>query len=323
MGRQVPLQEAVEHAYNALMDRVIDGELAGNSAEAYGRRLGAFAAYARAVGVKSTAEVDERLIRSWINSPLSAVSPGSRGRAGGPPADPTRRARQALMRIAVRIWASQGWVDPTVMPVEVIGRTPSRPPCPLTPAEARRLRRAGQQSPADTLLPALVALGMNGLNHTEIARLALDSYDDQTGAVTVTGRGGRTTRTVELDAEARRAVKAHVRALSRVKSLKERILDPSRCPLALPTAPRTHRSQVTATAVGQHLYRALEVGGITRDGVTPGSLQEYAANACYAHTNRVEDVAELMGFASLDAAMRLIDRTWQMSHAAAVRGQQD
>jgi hypothetical protein len=50
-------------------------------------------------------------------------------------------------------------------------------------------------------------------------------------------------------------------------------------------------------------------------------MQEYAANRCYALTNRVEDVAALVGMQSLDAAMRLIDPAWQASHAGTIRGQ--
>jgi hypothetical protein len=111
--------------------------------------------------------------------------------------------------------------------------------------------------------------------------------------------------------------------LHQVAKRRRTSLDPAVIPLALPSAPRTHRSHVTPTAVGPHLYRALQVAGINRTGVTPGSMQDYAANRCYALTNRVEDVAELLGLVSLDAARCYIDRDWQKTWADTIRERQD
>ncbi len=46
-------------------------------------------------------------------------------------------------------------------------------------------------------------------------------------------------------------------------------------------------------------------------GVQPKSVREYAANAVYATTQRIEAVAEHLGLTSYDTAARLIDRAWQ------------
>jgi site-specific recombinase XerD len=289
----------------------------------YERHLDTFARFLAAHGIESTGQVTARLVEAWVDAPISAVSPGSRGRAGQTPAPATRRSRQIPIRAALQVWAERGWVDPGLVPTRVISKRPVQEPCPLTPAEATRLRRAGQQSPADTLLPALVALGLAGVNNTEIARLTLDCYDPEAGILRVVGRGGRTSRSLPLDDHAHRVISGHIRALRRIRRLAPIISDPTRCPLALPTAPRTQRLEVKATAVGQHLYRALRLAGIARPGVTPGSLPEYAANVCYARTNRIEDVATLLGLVSLDAVMRLIDREWQGTHASTVREQRD
>jgi site-specific recombinase XerD len=317
----VTLHVARERAGEYLGERLAAGEVNQRSHDLYLRHVGVFLRYLTAQGMTDTSGITPRLVDAWVDAPISSASPGSRGRAGAAASLSTRRNRQVSIRGVMRDWATRGWVDEAVVPSRVIDRTPSQAPCPLTPAEAKRLRVAGQQSPADSLLPALVALGLAGVNHTEIARLTLDSYDSQAGSLTVVGRGERRTRVVELDAVARRQIDVHVRALGKVTHLQQRLTDPAWCPLALPTAPRTHRLEVSATAVGQHIYRALEIAGITRTGVTPGSLQDYAANACYARGNRIEDVAALLGFVSLDAAMRLIDRDWQAVHGDAVREQ--
>lgn len=181
---------------------------------------------------------------------------------------------------------------------------------------------AGQQSPADTLLPALVAMALAGASSTEIARLKVGDYVPEIQALRLGGRGQRAPRAAELDEHAARVLGAHVRALSKAAARRKFAFDPAVTPLALPTSPRTHRTRVDPTAVGQHMYRALHAAGIKRDGVTPGSMQEYAANRCYALTNRVEDVAALLGLKSLDAAMTYIDPTWQETWADTIRGQQ-
>jgi hypothetical protein len=75
--------------------------------------------------------------------------------------------------------------------------------------------------------------------------------------------------------------------------------------------------------VASNLKRTLAAAGVNRPGVTAGSLQAFAANACYARTQRVEDVAELLGRHSLDSAMAKIDLPWQLAWADHVRAMGD
>lgn len=70
-------------------------------------------------------------------------------------------------------------------------------------------------------------------------------------------------------------------------------------------------AESVAPTVSMNLSRGLKRAGITRVGVRPRSCREYAANAAYARTGRVEDVARHLGMASLDAAYRLLDEGWQ------------
>jgi hypothetical protein len=59
------------------------------------------------------------------------------------------------------------------------------------------------------------------------------------------------------------------------------------------------------------LSRALHRAGVTRVGVRPRSVREFAANRTYALTGRVEDVAHLLGLSSLDTAAHFVDHAWQ------------
>ncbi|MDQ3663628.1 MAG: hypothetical protein M3353_03080 [Actinomycetota bacterium] len=48
-------------------------------------------------------------------------------------------------------------------------------------------------------------------------------------------------------------------------------------------------------------------------------MREFAANRIYALTGRVEDVARLLGLASLDTAARFLDPSWQDRWGPTVR----
>jgi len=71
--------------------------------------------------------------------------------------------------------------------------------------------------------------------------------------------------------------------------------------------------------VSDNLGRALRYAGISRSGVRPKSVREYAANTVYAKTQRIEAVAEQLGLSSYDTAARLIDRSWQEMWGQTIR----
>jgi site-specific recombinase XerD len=315
------LEQAAAHVRELWAGRRHAGRLATRTETLYLRHLGTFLRYAAAHEVEDLDDLTAVLVSGWVDAPISAASPGSRARSGQPSADATRRGRQSVLRQVVGLWADRGWVDPDLVPTNVISKVAAQLPCPLTPAEAARLRLAGAQSAADTLLPALVAIALTGAANTEIARVNVADYDPDAAQLQLPGRGSDLPRAVPLDAHARRVLNAHVRALTKRAARLKIDLDPDTTPLALPTAPRTQRTKVEHTTVGQQLHRALKVAGIRRVGVTPGSMQDYAANQCYALTNRVEDVAALLGLVSLDAAMRSVDPVWQQTWGDTVREQ--
>lgn len=61
-----------------------------------------------------------------------------------------------------------------------------------------------------------------------------------------------------------------------------------------------------APTVSNNLGLALRHARIRRAGVQPKSVREYAANAVYAKTERIEAVAEQLGVPSYDTTARLI-----------------
>jgi len=87
--------------------------------------------------------------------------------------------------------------------------------------------------------------------------------------------------------------------------------DPSSVPLAMHKPLSAYPPSSVAPSVSMSLSRALHRAGVTREGVRPRSVREFAANRTYAQTGRVENVAELLGLSSLDAAAHFVDHQWQ------------
>jgi len=101
---------------------------------------------------------------------------------------------------------------------------------------------------------------------------------------------------------------AHLRRTSRAKKLD---WDPALVPLVLNRSADSYPVNSVAPTVSENLARALRHAGVSRAGVGPRSLREYAANATLATTGRIEAVAQQLGLSSYDAAARLIDPAWQ------------
>jgi hypothetical protein len=93
----------------------------------------------------------------------------------------------------------------------------------------------------------------------------------------------------------------------------------SSVPLALDHPVEHYSAASLSPMVASSLRRALDAAQVTRLGVSPVSIVQFAANAEYALTGRVEAVADLLGRRSLDLARRLIDPDWQVAWAPQVR----
>ncbi len=321
MVESVSLANGLAEVAAAWAERRAAGGLTPRTEQLYVRHLETFARFATASGVTSLADLTPGLCRAWVAAPVSAVSPGSRARAGQPVAAQTRRGRQGALRAAARIWVDRGWVDPALVPADVI--TPDRSPGPippLTPSEVARLRVAGRLSTADTVSPAAVELALAGAAQADIAAALVADFDPRAATLRLAGRGQSRPRVVALEPAAVATLDQRVDALRRAAARKRVEFDTGTAPLAMGQPLDRYQPQSLAPAVAHTLHRALRAAGIDRAGVRAGSLQSYAANRRYALTGRVEDVADVLGLRSLDAARRRLDADWQAAWADQIRG---
>jgi integrase len=200
-------------------------------------------------------------------------------------------------------------VDPTIG-LRVEGTTGSLVLCPLTPLEAQRLRAAGRTRPGDTVRPAAVTIALLGGSHGEIAAALISDVDFLGGRLRL-GRGTTGDRWVALDGIGGGVLQERLAVQKRAWRRRGQPWNPHSVPLAMPQPLSAYPPSSVAPSVSMSLLRALHRAGVTRAGVRPRSVREFAANRTYALTRRVEDVAQQLGLSSLDTAAHFVDHAWQ------------
>lgn len=275
----------------------------------YSQVFGSFVRYAEANSANAPDDVTSALCWRFVVAPV---------RGGRLPSTSTSRVRLTVTRVVFAAMASAGTVsiDPTTG-LRVTHQAVARVPIPLTPPEAKRLILTGCVSPGDTLRPATTALALAGATHAEIAGAVVSSFRPDEATLTLgEGHGARLVtvppQLVDIFLRRSRNQQAYWRRRGQP-------WDPELVPLALNRPARSYPMNSVAPTVSNNLSRALRHAGIHRAGVQPKSVREYAANAVYATTMRIEAVSEQLGIPSYDTAARLIDRVWQEQWGNTVR----
>ena len=274
--------------------------------------LQSFARYAAANGVLTCDAVHSSLCTGFVNAAVP--------RHGAPMAA-TRRFRLTVVRETFRVLngvcaVAENPADGLSIETEV-GERP-RTQVPLTPSEVGRIRASGRMNAQDTLRPAAVTAALLGASHREIFELVVAHVDLDHAQIHL-GAARKNSRRLPLDENDMLALQARMAAQEH--SWRRRGLDwrPNTVPLASRSEASEYPSASIAPTVSTNLSRALHRAGVARRGVRPRSLREYAANRTYALTERVEEVARVLGLSSLDTAMTFIDPGWQAKWAVVVR----
>ncbi len=290
--------------------RVRVDELTTGSADRYLRVFESFTRYAKARGVLGSDAVLPATCSDFVDAALVRhVAPSTS----------TRRFRLTVIRDAflVLMEADLASSDPT-RDLHVKWRVAQRAVCPLTPAEGRRVCIAGRTRPTDTLRPAVVVLALAGGSHREISEGVVADVNVDQARLRLRGTSGAE-RWRALDLAAVATLRERIVAQRLIWRRLRRAWDPLVVPLAMYRPLSEYPTRSVAPTVSMNLSRALQRAGVTRAGVRPLSVREYAANRIYALTGRVEDVADHLGMASLDTAAGFLDASWQDRWESAVR----
>ncbi len=307
MGPDWPAELAVANKWWELSVRA--GNLRPSTRARYEQVLYSFRDYGVSFQVWSVKDVTAALCERFVWSPLRGYDPTSGA---------TARLRLTVLRSAFDVLVETGAVASNPTAGMQVSHTPAAfVPCPLTPPEVRRLLITGRLHPHDTLRPSTTALALCGARHSEIAGAVIADLDLESRLVRIGDRQGE--RRCPLPPEAIATFAARIVVLERAWRRRGLPLDAGTAPLALSRPVSTYPVNSVAPTVSGNLARALRSAGVGRPGIRPKSVREYAANALYARSGRIEAVAERLGFASFDAAAGLIDQGWQQRWGEAIR----
>ena len=323
MARTSSLHSSVALVQRLWLAEARAGAISSATAKDYTRELAAFRGFAETLGIHSLDSIDTELCRMWIAAPIRTTSRGSRSEDKNRPSTSTRRRRQTSLRRAVHFWLKKGLIAASPISDEVIRGHITQGSLPLTPPEVSQLRLSGRVGTRDNLRPAMVEAALAGASQQSIALLMMTSFDVTLGVLHIPGSRQTGERDLQLGPVGVAAMQARVTDLTRSTSRSRQAFDPASTPLLLSRGPGASRSANPSQVVASNLKRALAAAGVNRTGVTAGSLQAFAANACYARTHRVEEVAARLGLHSLDRAMTKVDHQWQAAWADHVRALDD
>lgn len=302
----IPLTTAVDTALTAWSTAQRAGSLSNSSFAVYARLLTSFQRFASAQGVTTLNDVDARVCSTWLIAPMPRPS-----RTPSRPSSATSRLRATVIRQAAQTWREAG-LDPAEIDLLFTSlRASPAAPRPLTPPEALALRRSSFLRPDRCVTSACVASLLAGATQTEAAHIVDTDYDPVLRTLRLAGRAFRRPRAVAVGPEGARAFDRRVALLREASRRHRAATDPPRQPLNLRRSLDDYAPAAVAPAIGNTISRSIHSAGIDRPHVTAGSLRDYAANRMFALTGRVEDVAQLLGLASLDRAQRLVDIEWQ------------
>ena len=313
------LADGAEAAFQRWNERQTAGLLAPATVALYRRHLEAFVSFAAAHGVEGFHELTASLCLAWIRS--IGVRPGgtTSGRSATAATPSTMRLRRVVLAAATEVWNKDGASLIGVVPDIVVARPHRGLAAPLTPSEVTLLRRATVAGSRDLTTPAAVAAALAGAAQSEIARLTLSDVDLDDATLHLFGRGRSGARRIRIGPAGLVTFEARLAEVARAARRTGSPGSALDAPLALRRPLDSYSPHAVAPAVASTLSRAMKRAGITRAGVRPGSLRDYAANRTYAITGRVEDVADVVGLASLDRARALVDPDWQAQWADAAR----
>ncbi len=287
-------------------------EMTPGSADRYLRVFESFTRYATARGVLGSDAVMPATCSDFVDAALVRHMA---------PSTSTRRFRLTVIRDAflALMDADLALSDPT-RDLHVKWRVAQRAVCPLTPAEGRRVCIAGRTRPTDTLRPAVVALALAGGSHREISEGVVADVNVDQARLRLRGTSGAE-RWRALDLAAVATLRERIVAQRLIWRRLSRAWDPLVVPLAMHRPVLEYPANSVAPSVSMNLSRALQGAGVSRAGVRPRSVREFAANRTYALTGRVEDVADHLGMASLDTAAGFLDHSWQDRWGPTVRSE--
>lgn len=284
--------------------QVADGTIGDTNTTKYAVMLRGFLAVLSRQGVTLVEQVTANHVLAWcrMRSP----------QANGEPNENTMRVRRSAARAFFETCACLGITDLNpAKTVEFPGRS-GRHVSAFTDNDIRQLQRISGSVLGDTRTPCALALVMSGASTQEMVGITVADVDLASGQFWAHG-GGYRSRDRWLPFQDQWCADA-IRA--RVAELRDAYGEDAH---GVWLIYKPHPSQPTPTrqaSAGVSLItRLLKKARVHNPGLTRAeSIREWLAAQVFAQTGSVEQVAERVGYASLDAAAHLVGYDWVATH---------
>jgi len=313
----LPLTDAVDLVCADLDRQAADGTITPATAYASVNSISRFGDYARAQGIATLTDVDQRLCELYVHS---RNTPGyGLIRVDGAPApsqSSTKHGRRHTLRVLFKTARALGLDDrdpaaDIALPVRLLGRS-----VPATGEQVQRCKDASRTTLTETRSPCILALFLAGEGTAELPYATREDVHLDDRLVWAQGGTKATPRWVPLDDWQAEMVRRRIEWLDS-NPAKTPALAARRTLVYAPTkdgVPHHFRQAATANAIGQIMRRA----GLSKvPGMGARSLRQYVAHEVYDRTGSLAQVATRLGMASLDAAADLIDLDWRADNTLA------
>lgn len=293
----VPISEARERAVADITAQATAGTISHDLADSYTKQLTRLANYATARGLTQVGDIGVNLIVEWIQAPNSQ---------GRPPSTNTRQNRRSGARAWFTTLNCLGLDDRNPAKAVEEQRRYERFVHPLTDAQVAVLKDIARHRVGETRVPAGVALALLGAATGEIAEITVADVNLQERWVRVPGIPSRLrARRLPVDDDW-----CFTMLRLRIEELRH-IHGDDAAAHSLTYQGRASTANKRTASTGNLLAGALKRARLHDPGVVrAASITEWVATRVFAETGSVVDVANRLGFSSLDGAAHLVGFEW-------------
>lgn len=293
----VPITDARDRACADIRAQAVVGTISHDLADGYTKHLSSLANYAKARGLTFVGDIGVNLIVEWINAP------GADGRL---PSTNTRQIRRSAARAWFITLNCLGLDDRNPAKAIEEQRKYERYVHPLTDAQVAVLKDTARHRVDETRTPAGVALALLGASTGEIAEITVADVHLAERWVQAPGIASRLRgRRLPIDDEW-----AHTMLRLRVEALR-REHGAAADGMSLTYQGKAPSVNKRTASTGNLLAEALKRARLHNPGVVrAASITEWVACRVFVQTGSLVEVANRLGFSSLDGVAHLVGLDW-------------
>jgi integrase len=266
-----------------------------------------YARFAKALGATLLSDQSEAMAAQWI---------AAKGKVRGVPKEPsasTQNTRRSALRKFYRDAEELKLTDSGLSVRTYVPPRPTGLARPLTDEEARKVWSIADDAGPQTRRPVMFALLLSGVHSSEVGMITVSDVDVANRRVWAHGETSRIKpRWVQLPEP------FFVAVSERIAHLK--VWLPPHKPIdsfQLTQGKTTTNVSAYQNRAASACKEVFQMAGLHRDpAVTPSSVSLYAGSRMLREGERIETIAQLLGYASLDSCAGALGYNWETGEIA-------